>query len=751
MNRYFLKGVSLLTVIAFASCSHDAWFQKNDRAKQMEEEYSSNFKTIVLGGQDVDARQTWNTAVSTQITLTSAKAGTLKIYATDPAQGTAVAALYTGSINKGETKTFTVARPQDATTLYATILDEKNYMIDNMAFDASESKVTAAFYTVTANARQMNVARRTIQPIFDFPEDADASKFLDDVPAGVLPYEQVQQWGDLRTGTCYVDPSWTNPINVTGSGCTLYIKGNCDFTNRKFYVAQNTEVFLVRGATLTLGAESASDLQGGCNFYIAEGATLRTVNGAELVGNNGLHFYNHGTMEAGKLQINNASVLYNSATITVNGELSTENNNSVIVNDGTITATRLHTAGSSHVQNNGTMTISGDTDIDSNSNTWVNNGHYTTTGNFTYTAGSGDVINNCHLTVKNLFKIALASTNTNGFKMDSNASVVTKYFEAFGPSHIFMGAKSVIEVTETATMNISTQKYGNSSDDVPYYGIYGPETGDKAVFHAKKIVSGAEDPNQCFVASYLGQLVVAYDESHFPQGYSDGESDAAKANGGIGTQPYYVIGDGAVVEKTENIDYTVESSECNPGFHGGGIVKVEPKQYVYFAFEDLGTSDDFDFNDVVVRVSVPDANNQSTVELCAIGGTLQQKVFCGDTQIGEEVHTYGEFGDNTKKVVGVPITELGTVNVPAGTSVADLDIKIQVTRKDGQVVVIGAPKPGETPFRVTVTGDEEGKWFWAKERTNISDAYNLFGKWGVNMDSNPDWYKSPVESRIIKW
>jgi hypothetical protein len=182
-----------------------------------------------------------------------------------------------------------------------------------------------------------------------------------------------------------------------------------------------------------------------------------------------------------------------------------------------------------------------------------------------------------------------------------------------------------------------------------------------------------------------------------------------------------------------------------------GKSKEEIKQYIYFAFEDLGTSDDFDFNDVVVRVSVPDANNKSTVELCAIGGTLQQKVFCGDTQIGEEVHTYGEFGDNTKKVVNMPIAEIGTVNVPAGTSVADLDIKIQVTRKDGQVVVIGAPEPGETPFRVTVTGDEEGKWFWGKERTNISDAYNLFGTWGANMDSNPDWYKSPVKSRIIKW
>ena len=739
MKEYLMKGVSLFAIsVMLVGCSHDAWFQTNNRVKQMEEEYSSNFKTIVLGGQDVDARQTWNTAVSTQITLTSAKTGTLKIYATDPAQGSSVAALYTGSISKGETKTFTVARPQNATTLYATILDEKNYMIDNMAFDASESEVTTAFYTTPANASQMKAARRAIPSVFSFPGDADASKFLDDVPAGVLPYEQVQQWGGYGYGISYLDPSWDNEVNIWGSGGTLYIKGYCDFTNRKFYVGANTEVFLVRGATLTLGENSATDLQGGCNFYIAEGATLRTSYGAELVGNNGLHFYNHGTIEAGKLQINTSSVLYNTGTIIVNGELSTENNQSVIVNDGTITATRLHTAGSSHVQNNGTMTINGNTDIDSNNNTWVNNGYYTT-DNFIYTAGSSDVINNCHLTVKNVFEIALGDNDKNGFQMDSNASVVTKYFEANGPGHIFMGAQSLFEVTETATMNITKDTYG----------IYGPETGKQAVFHAKKIVNGAADPNQCFVANYFGQLIVAYDESHFPQGYSDKDAQQ-QANGEVGNQPYYHVGDGAIVEGTEIIDYTIEKSQCNPGFQGGGKAKEEIKQYIYFAFEDLGTSDDFDFNDVVVRVSVPDANNQSTVELCAIGGTLQQKVFCGDDQIGEEVHNYGEFGANTKVVVGVPIAELGKVNVDEGTSVADLDIKIQVTRKDGQVVTIGAPSPGDTPFRVTVTGDDQGKWFWPRERTNISDAYTQFGQWGANMD-NPDWYKSYRKSKIVKW
>ena len=138
MNKYLMNGAALLgTALLAVSCSHDAWFQTSDAAQRAAEEYSSNFKTVVLGGQDVDSRQTWNTTVSTQITLTSAKTGTLKIYTTDPAQGTTVAALYTGNINKGETKTFTVARPQAVTTLYATILDANNYMIDNMAFDAS--------------------------------------------------------------------------------------------------------------------------------------------------------------------------------------------------------------------------------------------------------------------------------------------------------------------------------------------------------------------------------------------------------------------------------------------------------------------------------------------------------------------------------------------------------------------------------------------------------------------------------------
>ena len=741
MKKYLMKGVALLgATILTVSCSHDSWNQTNSATQRDAEEYASNFKNVVMGGQNVESRQTWNTAVTTQINLTSAKTGTLKIYTADPGQGSAVAALYTGSVNKGEEKHLTVARPQDATTLYATVLDANGYMIDNMAFDASESEVTVAFYTTSAQARQAKASRRTINPVFKFPQDADASKFLAAVPAGI---EKLTQ--NAAAVNNYIDGSWTGELNIWGqwdgsktSGGTLYITGQNWFLDRRFHVAPNTDIYLVEGAVLVLRAEDATNLQGGCNIYMASGAKIATPDGAELVLNNGLRLYNHGTIDVAKLSVNNSSVLYNSNVVQVRGELSTENSNSVIVNDGTMTATRLHTAGSSHVENNANMTISGNTDIDSNNNTWVNNGHYTT-DYFYYTAGSNDVINNCHLTVNELFKINLGDTDKNGFQMDSNCGVVTKNFEAAGPSYIFMGAQSVFEVTETATMNITKD----------FYGIYGPETGDNAVFHAKKIVSGASE-NQGFVANYFGQLVVAYDESHFPQGFSDKDAQQ-QANGEVGNQPYYHIGDGAFVEKTEFVDYTVASSNCNPGFNGDGGNKEELKQYTYFAFEDLATSDDFDFNDVVVRVSTPDENNVSTVELCAIGGTLLQKVFCDNIQIGNEVHEYGSFGDNTKNFVKMPLAVLGTVNVPQGQSPADLNINIQVTRSNGEIVTVAGPRSGETPFRVVVSGNDEGKWFWAKERVNISDAYTQFGKWGADMDSNPDWYKSPVKGQVIEW
>jgi hypothetical protein len=126
-------------------------------------------------------------------------------------------------------------------------------------------------------------------------------------------------------------------------------------------------------------------------------------------------------------------------------------------------------------------------------------------------------------------------------------------------------------------------------------------------------------------------------------------------------------------------------------------------------------------------------------------------VFCGNEQLGEEVHTYGAFGDNTKKFVKMPLAVLGTVTVPEGETVDKLDIKILVTKKNGEEVLVEAPKQGEAPFRVTVTGNAEGKWFWANERTNINDAYYKFANWAVDMTTDTDWYNHPIDGQVIIW
>lgn len=740
MRKNLMKGVALFgAAILVAGCSHDAWNQTYDGTQQFAAEYSSNFRTLVLNGQNVDPNQTWNTAVTTKVNVSVVKAGTLKIYSANPF-GNTVAPLYESPVEAGQQVVATIARPQDATTLYATIIDAEGYIIDNMSFDASESEVSVKFYDggTTSNAP----ARRAIQPTFKFPADADASKFLDDVPAGVNKLTSNQ-----AAVNNYIDQTWQGELNIWGawdgsktSGGTLYIKGNCDFSNRKFYFAGNSELYLVAGATLTLGENNGSgNLQQNTKIYIAEGAKL--IAKGELKLNNGLHIYNHGTIETNKLSTNSNSVLVNGGTITVANKISVENTLSVIVNNGTINATDMNTAGSGKFQNNNSVTISGTTFVNSNDNTWVNNGQYHT-GNFIYNAASDEVINNCRLTVDEDFNINLGDNPGNGnFKMDAGSGVVTKYFNGGGnwsksystgwssfnggPFYIYMGAGSVFEVTETATMNATKADYG----------IYGPQTGKYAVFHAKDIVAGAA--GQGYEVTYGGNLFVASD-THF-------------ANGWSGQYPYIAIkGNAKVARFGDAVDVTIQASECNPGY-SGGVTPPDPKQYIYFAFEDLGTSDDFDFNDVVVRVSYPDANRKSTVELCAIGGTLQQRVFCGNEQLGKEVHEYGAFGDNTKNFVKMPLAVLGTVTVPEGSTPADLDIKIRVIRQDGQEVEVGAPEQGGTPFRVTVTGDEQGKWFWAKERKNISDAYTLFGKWGANMESNPNWYKSSVDSQVIKW
>ena len=605
MKKYVWIALGLLS-LGVTSCKDDVSFDQEAYDDLIKKAYPV---------ENVDPTHQWATmgVANTNITVNTGTSDTykVKIYDQNPIgyQGT-LKLLGEGSVTDGSTLNMKVSYPLAQTCAYVTLFDSENYMSVYPAV-IKDGLLDVDIETNTAKAR-----RRALQPSYQFPEDCDASKFLSDVPSGVAKLTQ-----NAAMVNNYIDETWQDNINIWGgwdgsknTGGTLYIKGTHYFLDRSFYVAQNTDIYLVENAVLVLGSGSASNLQGGCNIYLAKNAKIATPYGVTLALNNGLHIYNHGIIDVYQLSVNNSSWLVNGGTVSVTGKISVENEPSVIVNNGTMTATDLNTAGSGKFQNNNKVTISGTTLVNSNNNVWVNNGEYQT-GNFIYNAVSDDVINNCKMIVDEDFNINHGDNpGSSSFKMDAGSSVITKYFNGGGnwgknystgwnqagggPFNIYMGAGSMFDVTEKATMHATKANYG----------IYGPSSGDYAVFRAKNVVAGRA--GQGYEVTYGGNLYVATD-NHF-------------ANGLSGTAPYIDIKGGAALTTYGGAKATFTGTGCGAAYAGKPDSESRPEAplSLRYCFEDqFPDAGDYDFNDVVLTVT-PTLNDKTLtiqVSLDAVG------------------------------------------------------------------------------------------------------------------------------------
>ena len=558
----------------------------------------------------------------------------------------------------------------------------------------------------TVATKSFGFSTRAITSSYTFPDDASSDKFLDDVPEGVEKYV----YGKLFS---YIDESFSGQsIQIQGTWVddhtkpgTVYIKGNVDLTNGYFYVAANTTIYLVKGATLKLKADDAKNFQNGCNFYIADGAKIVTDGD---INPNSCNIYNHGTIEAANVLPNGNSLIYNRGTIKT-GKVTLNNAETKLVNDGDLSASELYTAGSSKFQNNGTATISGKTTVNSNGNIWVNNGKYTT-ATYTYQAGSSEVVNNCSMTVTGEFYINLGdNAGQNGFRMDGNASCVVGSFKAEGPFYIYMGANALFKVEGTATLDAAKANYG----------IYGPTSG-YAVFQAKDIVKGKD--NQGYEVTYGNNLYIVAD-THFDQGYS-GNYPYIDFKGGCSENNIYTKG--------KLPSFSIESSKCNPGFKGktpDPDPDPDPTPNIRVIAEDLTVDEkgDFDFNDVVFDVILNYPAGKTTIILQAAGGTLPLTVG------GQEVHH--EFGVDTNVMVN---TKNNSVERNPAKFVLDIqysnanDIPVRV-QKNGSWLDLEA-KRGRVPSKIGV----KPTYNWCDEREDILDKYPDFGKWVKN--ENIEWY-----------
>ena len=600
------------------------------------------------------------------------------------------------------------------------------------AFGKVGPNVDWGFSSKNASTRAKGdyTSKGNLQPTITFPTDCAASNFLAAVPEGV---NKLPTWG-AGAGSYYIDAE-TQSVSTWSGASKIYVTGTVDLSvgdtdaeHPKFAPDYRSEIYLLEGATLKLGEVSAINFNVDA-IYIAGGAKLETA--GLLKANSSTKVYNHGTIKVGTFEVNTSSFLYNVGTLEARS-VNAESNNSRIVNDATVNCTTT-TVNAGAVQNNDIWTVSGTTTVNSNNSGWVNNGKWKTY-NYSYVGGSENVINNCYLWVTNDFEMNISST-TGAFKIDTGGGVLAKNFYGgrnsstganSGPFKIVMGQKAVFKVENIAQLEGGR----NDISDTYNKGIYGPTSGEYAVFQAKSIVRNAALANTWGAVTYGGHLYVSA-ESHFAQG-NDGMSAHTFifTKDGFTLKNIYAAGDNNFSSGKPNI--TISKTECSPGFQGGDPL------YRVIA-EDLSASEDgdFDFNDVVFDV-VKAEGGRTTLRLICAGGTLPLRVG------GVEVHSvFGETTPNDQGLYKMYNTGAGPT-VPEATftvageyttpeQIKDIIIEVQ---KDNVWMALPANR-GQAACKILV--DDTFKP--VRERRNIADENLKFTNYVQGSFADEFWWK----------
>ncbi len=194
---------------------------------------------------------------------------------------------------------------------------------------------------------------------------------------------------------------------------------------------------------------------------------------------------------------------------------------------------------------------------------------------------------------------------------------------------------------------------------------------------------------------------------------------------------------------------------------------------VTIAFEDLGSTDDFDFNDAVIKVEYATGTGVANVSLMAVGAVLPLKLYysAGREAVplfnGQELHAVmgvqnvsTMINTNWKTAQGVE----GVDNVPFATCeiAVPQDFTIgedgapfilEVNGVEGQRQITASTEYGAVP-QVLVTGkyyDEEARtsyfWRWPKERVRLNLAFPTVSDWMTD-PTNLTFLAAGVESNL---
>ena len=422
----------------------------------------------------------------------------------------------------------------------------------------------------------------------------------------------------------------------------------------------------------------------------------------------------------GRIYVMEGGVISGDGTVEFSSEGSGYNYNSGTVSAGAVSVTRGSFYNAGTIGDNSQDTdLTGDADSSTPSEFINLNKAYLNSADGT------------SLVIMNAGSMGISGSLTLGqnSRMDDNSTLTcgSLTLKGIGNNILFMGNGAYLNC--------------RGSISVDGYGVWGPSE-DKYTKNARLRVG---DCSLCNVISTnANEDLLDHVQLEVPMGAKNLEPLTSWMNGGqvVGIDP-----------SRQTCFYRIDGTPDSP-----------KSNYIFYCFEvaDNYNVRDFDYNDLVLRVSTPYDNGDGTytisVNVAAIGSDQAINVLYNDEDFGKEVHEVMGISSsttiNTTSVTHRPQV-LGLITVSSPNIALD-HLNFSLRKKDnvGNTSTLSQSSLRvDAPLYIAISGNAEGKWLWPKENSNIGLAYPLFSTWANNALTALDWYESAnaSEKRVVTW
>lgn len=714
----------LLCLVSMVSCSKKE--DLFDKAK-VEEESKENFPT-----QDIDPDHDWNmTAVGTlkvSINQGSGEVYTVKVYTGNPLNEQSDAKLMAkqDQVKDGTTLSLTFDMPKATTYVYV-LLEDKIYNRSMKRVDMTQDTPSVSWKSSTQEGRSVYSKSRSENGFtYTRPDD---SLFPTEIPAGVIDYPQNDndcvENGIYHIKDRIVSLPWKK-------GMKLYVEGSVSIGS----IPDGTQIYLLPDGKLN----NSVSLPTGGVLSVGEGATVDISS----VGGTG-SIYNKGTIKANSVSSWEIFYVYNSGIFNVDNKINLTNSSS-IVNLGTLSAKDINLDSSSFIINEAGAVLNVETCSEvTNHSILVNRGTWNVSSDMRFTSEGrienedGAVFNvggtvtftnlTAHLLNNGSFTAKKIDAKDGGCTIENKCKLFVKTEVSLGGSSVALDGGAYLECSTIMMYKTKILMGAKSLINVMGTGItYSNNNTIEGIGGALLYVKGSirtENGGGQFV-DYKGNLQLAYG-SHFEEDYSY----------------HYTIEESVDNLDLENIKIG-DMNGCSRDYstdNGGTPPSTDTPQVYTYAFEDITTAaGDYDFNDVVLKVSTIPVNGKMEIKLVAAGATKDLKVFYNDTPLfsGQEVHAAMgcESGQmiNTGGVTGNVVTD-NSIDWPGDGKLGDANFKILDVKSNMYVYL---PKYSETsiPYGIVIPKD----WDYPNERQRVDSKYPNFTTWAENMTQELTWY-----------